>query len=254
MKSFKFIMLLLCFGLIYNISLGQSGTTQASTGNAYTGELKEAKETLKLQQDTMEKIERIAYAFCNDGILKEKTEITARPGERKEICVTFGNKNPESVNIIFGFPNGTIDKEGRILCDVDLTGNTYIKSLLKGDTKSDFYFDLMPKQQIVKKFYIAIPKTQTGNIYGCGSFKIKGNLQKAASGSMFNIEIVKKATIDISITGNIYNYGLLDDIKYAIADNKQNILKGFIIVVGLWLVISIIQSSFKKKHRKNQKK
>jgi len=27
----------------------------------------------------MEKIERIAYAFCNDGILKEETNMTARP-------------------------------------------------------------------------------------------------------------------------------------------------------------------------------
>lgn len=245
-------MFLLCFWLIYNISLGQSWTTPTSTGNAYTWELKEAKETLKLQQDTIEKIERIAYAFCNDGILKEETNMTARPGERKEICVTFGNKNPENVSIIFWFPDWTINQNWNILCNANLTWTTYIKNLLKGDAISDFYFDLGPKQQTVKKFYIAIPKTQTWNIYGCASFKIKWNLQKAASWSMFNIEIVKKATINITITWNVYNYWLLDDIKYSITDNKQTVLKGLVAILGLRLVVSIVQSSFKKKHRKSQ--
>jgi len=247
-------MFLLCFWLIYNISWGQSSTTPASTGNTYTWEYKEAKETLQLQQDTMEKIERIAYAFCNDGILKEETNMTARPWERKEICVTFGNKNPENVSIIFWFPEWTINQNWNILCNTNLTWDTYIKNLLKGDDTSDFYFDLEPRQQTVKKFYIAIPKTQTWNIYGCASFKIKWNLQKAASWSMFNIEIVKKATINIAITWDIYNYWLLDDIKYSITDNKQTVLKGLAAIVGLRLVISILQSSFKKKQRKNQKK
>jgi hypothetical protein len=48
----------------------------------------------------MDKIQKIAYYFCNSG-LKDRLELQSRPGQRQEICVIFGNKNTETVEIIF---------------------------------------------------------------------------------------------------------------------------------------------------------
>jgi hypothetical protein len=125
---------------------------------------------------------------------------------------------------------------------------------MKKTSQSDFYFELMPKQQVIKKFYITIPQTQTWNIYWCWSFKIKWDIQKAETWSMFNIEIVKKATINIQVTWSVYNYWLIDNIQTTIIDNKNNILKWLILIIGIRLVISTIQSISKKKHTKHHKK
>jgi len=252
MKPIKLVMFLLCLGFVFNnISFWQSWAS--NSWNIYTWEYKQVTETLLPQWEAMDKIQKIAYYFCNSG-LKDRLELQSRPGQRQEICVIFGNKNTETVEIIFWFPDWWTNKNWAVICSADLTWKNYITSLMKKTSQSDFYFELMPKQQLIKKFYITIPQNQTWNIYWCWSFKIKWDIQKAKTWSMFNIEIVKKATINIQVTWSVYNYWLIDNIQTTIIDNKNNILKWLILIIGIRLVISTIQSISKKKHTKHHKK
>ncbi|MFZ2151052.1 MAG: hypothetical protein WAZ12_01940 [Candidatus Absconditicoccaceae bacterium] len=247
MKLFKITALLLCFGFISNgISFGQS----------QSGEYKQVTEALQLTARTSNKINEVSFYFCNSGLEYEKLttflEINIRPGETQEICTVFANKSDEIFGIIDGFTTGKIskpsDKVYDILCETNITGKNTFSDLIQGGYENEF--TLLGKEVKIKKFSIKIPKNMTGSIYSCKMFKIKGNLQKAASGSMFNIEAVKKMPVQINITGNVYHYGLLETIT----DNKQSLLKGFMIIIGLWLIVSIIQSSSKKKHQQSHKK
>jgi hypothetical protein len=110
---------------------------------------------------------------------------------------------------------------------------------------------LTSKEIKVKKTIIKVPRNAKWSILACRMFKIKWNLQEAGSGSMFNIEVVKKMPIQINITWEVYNWWI-DNITYYIADNKENILKWFIAIIWLRLLVSIIQSFSSKKH--NHKK
>lgn len=250
MNSLKYVIFLLCFCFVISShSLWQSLAT--------SGEIMiQKQETLNIQKDKMNKMERIVFIFCNSWFQtnQSKLEIKSRPWEHKEICIIFGNKNTEKVDIIMWFPNWWEEKKWKILCNADITWKNQITNLMNEKSKANLYFSLAPKEQVIKKFYIKIPDTQTWNIFWCWSFKIKWNLQLASSWGMFNIEIVKKIPIQINITWSIYQYQWIDDLNYSITDNKENILKWFIAIVWLRLIISIIQSASKKKHSKHNKK
>lgn len=208
----------------------------------------------------MDRVQKIANYFCNNWFqkiedLEKNLEINIEAGEEQELCLLFANKNQQEVNIILWFPDWRKKyKTWAIVCDINLTGESVISNLFIKPKKSDFIFSLKPDEQVIKKFTLRIPKNKTGSIIWCASFKIENDIQKAKTWNMFNIEVVKKATIEINITwSKINNYQRLDDTKYLIKDNKQLILKIITWIILLRLIISIIEQIKKKKHHKNKK-
>ncbi|MCF7834759.1 hypothetical protein K9M48_01750 [Candidatus Gracilibacteria bacterium] len=254
----KFIIFFLSLGFIIS---NQSFSELLNTNISGSTETKTITETIEFDDNgngnVIDKVQRVQNYFCNKGYnsiddLETNLVMDAKSGEEKEICLIFANKNLEKVNIILGLTDGRKNEAGAISCNTNLTGKNYLSDLLINKQNSDFVFSLMPNEQILKKFLIRIPKTQTGNIIGCTVFKIKENIQKAKTGKIFNIEIAKKATIEINITGSVYNNQRLEDIKYGIKDNKDLILKILIGIIGLRLLVSIIEQIKKKKHHKKK--
>ncbi len=254
MKSYQLIIAFLGLGLtISNISLAQDADSDTTIGTWDT-EMVQATETIQPNQQNMERIQNVIYSFCNSG-LQDRLITDARPWEIIQICTIFGNKNSDTVDIIFGFPDWSINQNWNIICEANLTGETQISQMLQKPQESDFFFSLLPKQQTIKKFYIKIPTTQTWTILGCGSFKVDWNIQKAATWWMFNIEIVMKAPIQINITWDVYQYWRLDNIQYTISDHKDLIFKIFIAVIIVSLLQSLMQTLRKKsKHKHTSKK
>lgn len=252
MKLFKITALLLCFWFISNgVSLGQSST------QANSWEYKQVTESLELTTKTSNNINDVSFYFCNSWLeYKDLTtflELNIGPWKTQEICMVFTNKGDENFWIIAWFTTWKTskpsDKVYDILCETNITWKNIFSSLIQGKYENEF--TLSSKEIKVKKFSIKIPRNMTWSIYSCGMFKIKWNLQKALSWSMFNIEVVKKMPIQINITWDIYKPWLIDSIK----NNKQTLLKIIIWIIWLRLIISIIQHISKtKKQKKHHKK
>ncbi len=250
MKLFKITALLLCFWFISN---GVSWWQSSIQTNSW--EYRQIIESLDLTARTSNKINNVSFYFCNSWLEYEKLttflELNIRPWETQEICTVFANKSDEVFWIIDGFTTWNIskpsDKVYDILCETNITWKNIFSSLIQGKYENEF--TLLGKEIKVKKFSIKIPSNMTWTIYSCKMFKIKWNLQKASSWSMFNIEAVKKMPVQINITWNVYHYSILETMT----NNKQNILKWFTIIIWLWLIISVIQVSTKK-HKKSHKK
>lgn len=253
MKSYQLIIAFLGLGLaISNIWLAQD-TNSGDTTSTWEIEMVQATETLQPNQQNMERIQNVVYRFCNSG-LQDRLITDARPWEIIQICTIFGNRNSDTVDIIFGFPDWSINENWNIICDANLTGETQISQMLQRPQESDLFFSLLPKQQTIKKFYIKIPTTQTWSIFGCGSFKVDGNIQKAATWWMFNIELVMKAPIQINITWDVYKYWWLDNMQYTITDHKDIILQWFIVLIVILLLKSFLQEMHKKSKHKHTAK
>lgn len=241
------------FGLAFaNISSAQDINPDTIT-DIWDTQMVQATETVQPNQQNMERLQNVIYSFCNSG-LQDRLITAARPWEIIQICTIFGNKNSDTVDIIFGFPDWSIKENWNIICDTNLTGETQISQILQRPQESDFRFSLMPKQQIIKKFYLKIPTTQTWSIFGCWSFKIDWNLQKAATWWMFNIELVMKAPIQINITWDVYKYWWLDNMQYTITDHKDIILQWFIALIVILLLKSFLQEMHKKSKHKHTAK
>lgn len=232
-------------------------TNNISFWESWTNSSKQVTESLRLEDKFSNKVNDIAFYFCNDWLeLKKLTtslEINMRPGEEKEICTVFANKSDAPMEIIEWFTNWRLDKPNdkfsSILCDVDITWKNKFSELVT--TPYDYNLSLSGKELEVKKVSIKIPKNQTGAIYLCRMFKIKWNLQLAKSWSMFNIEVVKKMPIQINITWDTYNNSLLANLKWTISESTNIIIKIAIWAIWLRLIAVIVSTTHRKKKHKH---
>lgn len=251
MKLFKITALLLCFWFISNgVSWGQSSP------QANGWEYRQVTESLKLTARTSNNINDVSFYFCNSWLeyknLTTFLELNIRPWKTQEICTVFVNTSDKSFWIIAWFTTWKIskpsDKVYDILCETNITWKNIFSSLIQSKYENEF--TLLGKEIKVKKFSIKIPSNMTWSIYSCEMFKIKGNLQKASSWSMFNIEVVKKMPIQINITWSTSTYWPLENIT----NNRQSIAKWMIIIIWFWLIISTIKASYSQKHKQTHKK
>lgn len=191
--------------------------------------------------------------FCNDGLnpadLKPKIEISSRPGQLQKICALFFNNLDADMNFYVWFTEATKNKYDERLCDENSSKNSFSKLV-----REDFAAMKIPVKshmQSYKNFTLTIPKTRTGDIIGCLTYTIDWSYSKK-TWEVFGIVIRKTAPITITVTWSVYNFWRRDDMKEWLTMNRTSILKGLAVILGLWIIITIIQISTKKEksHKK----
>ena len=211
----------------------------------------------EIDKKAMEDINLVSLRFCNDGInpvnLKAQLYLTWRPGQIKSICAIFFNNHDTGMNFHLWFAESKKDKNNLLLCDNDSSNNLFI-SEIREDTK-DMKVFVKPHMQIQKTFHIGIPRSNTGNMYWCMTYRLDGSYSHA-TWAVFGMLIRKTAPIYITVTWNVYNFGRWEDIKIWYITKKQSILKGLAVLLWIWIIVTIVQASksSKKKEKHHTKK
>lgn len=188
-------------------------------------------------------INTINMDFCDTT----QWSIDARPGQTKDICMKFNNRNTETVNIIFWFTDG-YEKNGIQTCNADMSPENTFAKLIK--IKSGDASILVPGSTYVTKIMkISIPKTASGIIHWCIGYYIDWSVKKNDWG-IFNVVIRKAKNINVVVTWNIYNFWRRDDIK----ENKKTLLQWIIVLCSIYLLRTIFQSTKKKINNPKHKK
>jgi hypothetical protein len=214
-------------------------------------------EDLGGMQWQMARVGKVKLFFCNDGIAKEKlkkelTWINKRPWQKQDICMIIWNIGETKNTITVWFSSWVLNQAGQRICDQDMWADNNFSKLIympQSDNLNNIEIPLNPWETAVKKAYIYIPKTYSGNLMGCVSYRIKGDVSRGSWG-IFDVVIRKIWKINITVSWSPYNYQRLDDLKENISFNKNGILKILIWIIWLRLIISVVQSlkHKKKKH------
>ncbi len=205
--------------------------------------------TPNINEKSINNINNIWLRFCNDGIENDKLTTTLdmkmQPWGRSDICTIFVNRSADvNTKIIVWFTSGTVEKDGTTTCGENWSTSVFYH-LIKGDDNKSFV--LSGKEQSIKKFKIVLPTTATGTIQGCLSFYLPDNYSKG-TWDIFGIMVRKVAPIGITVTWAVYNLWRRDDYKELYTANKSSFLKFIIAILGIWLIVTVIQTSKKKDH------
>jgi hypothetical protein len=219
------------------------------------------KEDLWGMQWQMARVGKIKLFFCNDGIGKQNLKkelvwIKKRPWQKQEICMIIWNLAEEKNTITVWFSSWALNQAWQPICDQDMWADNNFSKLVympKWDNLNNIDISLKPWETSIIKAYIYIPKTYSGDIMGCVSYKIKWDVSRG-SWAIFDVVIRKIWKINITVSWTPYNYQRLDDLKENISSSKDTILKILIWIIWLRLIISIAQSLIhkKKKHHKHK--
>jgi len=195
--------------------------------------------------------------FCNNWLesrkLTNQLELQIQPGQKKDICLVFFNVSPDKpLDVKFWFSATNIDEKWKISCDDDMTTKNDFSKLI--DQTGNTWFIIPPNGKVLKKLKMYISKTYTGNtMYWCLAYKM--NKEEAMDPwQMFLFVYRKTAPMAITITGNPYRFWRRDDLKDTYTSNRNIVLKTIIALLGLWIVVSIIQTAKKKKKHHHNKK
>lgn len=209
----------------------------------------------KIDQKIVEDMNATSLRFCNDGLtetgIKPRLYVTSRPGQIQKVCAMFFNNLEKEMNFYVGFSKATKNKYDERLCDNDTSDNTFSR-LVRQDFAA-MKIGVKAHEQSYRNFNITVPKNTTGDIIGCLSYTIDG-WYTHETWQVFGVVIRKTAPIRIAVTWEVYNFWRWDDMKDGYTINKTSILKVVAGVLGIWIVISIVQISSKKKEKHAKKK
>jgi len=248
----KYVVIL--FGIWYLGFSFAKGTTITSWDN-YVQPWETKIVTQDIKWETINDLNFIWMRFCNNWLELEKLtnslQLKIQPGQKKDLCMVFFNTSSDkSIDMKFGFSSTNINKEWGISCDDDMTTKNDFSKLI--DQINNTWFILPPNGKIIKKLKIFIPLTYTGNIiYWCLSYKINKE-EKMEPGQMFLLVFRKTAPIQIIVTWGVYQFWRRDDIKDVYTINKTTILKIIIAILGLWIILTIVQTTKKKPQAKKK--
>lgn len=213
--------------------------------------------TQAIKWDTINDLNLLWAKFCNNWLEFQKRtnqlQLQMQPGQKKYICMVFYNISLEKViNVRFAFSSTDINKEWNITCDDDMTTKNEFSKFI--DQTHNRWFIIPPNSRVIKKMRIDIPTNYTGNILNwCLSYKINKE-ETMDPWQMFLFTYRKTAPIAITITWDVYSFWRQDDIKHMYAVNKWLILKSIAVILGLWIIITIVHINHKKEkpHKKNK--
>lgn len=200
-------------------------------------------------------ISKISIIYCDDDVINNiptnkkfffHTNVIARPGERKKICVLFVNRWDKETSIDISFVEWIKEKVGEVIsCSWNQSKNIFenLFDLRKEDKK----LTLPPNSQNLKIFTLDIPKNSTWNMYGCITY-MGASPVVVANGEMFGIKIRKAGPMAIKIVWPVYYFWWRDNIKDFFSLAKSTILKGIIAIFSLRLILIIA-----KKEKNNKK-
>jgi hypothetical protein len=197
-------------------------------------------------------LEYISLSFCDEELknaFKENT-MYIRPWQTKEICMLFVNSSSgDTIALSSSFVDATRGDDGKLVCTLwaNDTGDSLV-NLLSYDTK-ELNFTLAPKEKIIKKAKISIPQNMSWTLYGCVGYYLN---QKGSDNNTWLFFVVRRKVglMQINITWDIYNLGILDDMKYTYKDNQTrilNIIAGILVILFVYYVAMAMRGNRKKK-------
>lgn len=195
-------------------------------------------------------LQYINLGFCDEEVknITKQSRITIRPWETKEICVIFTNTSSSNINISSSFVDAEKNNDNKLICS--MWANTWASLVSHISYNPKLYtFTLHPKENIIKKAKISIPKNMTGILNGCIWYQLNIKKDDNYTGLFFVVRR-KVGIIEVNITWNIYNFGLRDDIKYIYRDNQMDILHiiaGFLFILFIYYISIIIRWNIKNK-------
>ncbi len=207
--------------------------------------------------NVMEDMYKIAVHYCNDEIQGDKINsyltIQMRPGSSKQLCITMANASASDQDLTLWFTESLINEVGKQLCQWDLAdkNNNFHKYITLENADLHLPGSGWTFTQIAN---IRIPKsTATWDMYWCLWFFLSGAYFKWPN-DVLGVRMARHFPLKIVITGDVYNYGRRDDIKYAYTDNRQTILKIIMGILAIRLVWTIVNTTKKTSETKQKRK
>jgi len=242
MKRIYAVMIVLCISFLCMYS---SWTYVDISGNQLSTDL-------DIQENTINDIEGTKLGFCNDWLVEDKitrdSVISLRPGQSKKMCIVLFNNLSKDINFYVWFTEAHKNQYGEYMCEANSTDNTFSRYIKKD--AADMKIFVKGQSQVYHKFTLKIPKTQTGNVYGCLSYTIDG-WYNYNDGDVFAIMVRKVAPIEVIVTGAVYNLWRRDDSKELLVENKVIIAKILVAIFSIWLIVTIFSIT---KHKPAKKK
>ncbi len=202
--------------------------------------------------DSTKDLNDIQLSFCNDTVSKVTTpalSLNMRPWQKKEICMVLSNNWDKTLNILLWFSYWTLNKDGTIMCDADMSNNnTFSKYITQNSTT---WIIVAAHKNVIKKVNYVASKYKSGIMFWCAAYKINKK-ESIETGKMFLIIVRKSAPISINIRWPIYQFWRRDDLKNDTIKNPS-ILKIIISILGILLIINIFNTT-KKCNVQNKKK
>lgn len=128
----------------------------------------------EMNSEAMEAINLTSFRFCDDTLLpenlKSESHLTSRPGQIQQICAMFFNNLETGMNFNIGFTEAKKNEYNAWLCDQKSTDNKFADMIREDITAMKVY--IKPHEQLYKKFNITVPKSSTGDILGCITYRI----------------------------------------------------------------------------------
>jgi hypothetical protein len=205
---------------------------------------------------TLDDIYKIGINYCNKDIKWDTTNsyltIGMRPGQAKNLCITFINTSEHHQDLIVGFTESIINSGWKQLCNWDLANksNAFYKLIDLKYTDIGLSGNNWTFTQTAR---IRIPKNTTwGDIYGCIWFYLSWAYFKWPN-DVLGVRVARHFPMKITVTWAVYNLWRRDDMKDAYTTNRSGILKIIIAILALWLIVTIVQTSKKKEEHPKQK-
>ena len=205
---------------------------------------------------TLDDVHKIAIRYCNKEIKWDMTNsyltINMRPGETKDLCVTFINTSEQHQDLTIGFTESIINSVGKQLCNGDLNDkeNAFYKMIYLPQTSIGLSGNNWTFTQTAR---IRLPKTATWwNMYGCIGFLLSWAYFKWPN-DVLGIRVARNFPMKITVTWDVYNLWRRDDIKDVYTINKTGILKALMAILAIRLLVTIFKST-KKKETTHKKK
>ena len=202
--------------------------------------------------DTTKDLNDIQLSFCNDNDAKVTTpalSLYMRPWQKKEICTVLSNNWDKTLNIFLWFSYWTLNKDGTIVCDSDMTNNNMFSKFITQSPTT--WIIVAAHKNVIKRVNYIASKYKSGIIFWCAAYKINKK-ESIETGKMFLIIVRKSAPISINIRWPIYQFWRRDDLKNDTIKNPS-ILKIIISILGILLIINIFNTT-KKCNVQNKKK
>jgi len=221
-----------------------SATGEVLTGTSMT-------EQVDLSKINNNAIKNVTVNFCNDWFdnLTKNLNFSARPWQKKEICIVFANTSDESITILSNFVSASVNNNWNLVCDIAWV-DTWKMQLDLSDIST--WIVLWAKENIIKKIYVYFDKNLSGNQYACLTIQLP-TTEKAWAGSMFNMVVRQASNISMIISGKPYSYQWFDNIILTLKNNLNTIYKILIGIFSILIVYNIFDIS-KDKKKKNHKK
>lgn len=193
---------------------------------------------------------KMGISYCNTGIQGGNTDsrmtINMRPWATKEVCIAFYNNSSENHELLVGFAEAELNaKDATIACDNNESAkdNAFYRLI-------DYTGDIVPVSGnggvSVRYADFHMPKTASGNIYGCVVLFLKDGMSQS-QGSMFGVKAARKYPLILHATGSLHTFGWADVIGKGYEEHRSLFRKIVIGILALWLVVNVLQTGKKKK-------